>query len=136
MQKNRRTRFMNFSINPLERYEDERGWVSEIYSGEIGAQLQNIHLGTMEPGAVRGNHIHGESREWIIFFEGPVEVRVQGESLKKESLLTEPSEIALPPGVAHGFRNPLDSGKTIHFVAYRDKKYDEDNPDADPVSLF
>jgi len=127
---------MDELVTPLDIHEDRRGWVSEIYSGELGENLRNIHLGTMKPGAIRGNHRHRKGREWIVFFDGPVEFRWQDEDTVREQTIEGPSEIQLQPGIGHGFRNPEDSTKTISFAAYRDQAYDEANPDVEPVQLF
>lgn len=125
---------LEISIEPLDRYEDERGWVCEVYSGELGAELQNIHLGTMEPGAVRGNHAHLESREWIVFHNPMIQVRWREDDETIDAVIEEPSLVTLPPGIPHAFKNEGD--ETVSFTAYRDTEYDDDNPDAEPVKLF
>lgn len=125
---------MEFSIEPLDRYEDERGWVSEVYSGEIGADLRNIHLGTMEPGVVRGNHAHLESREWIVFHGPLIHVRWEDDGEIIDAVTEEPSIISLPENTPHAFKNESDD--TVSFTAYRDTKYDDENPDSKPVELF
>ncbi|MFB6356902.1 MAG: hypothetical protein ABEJ65_10355 [bacterium] len=124
----------NARIEPLDRFSDERGWVSEVYSGELGAQLQNIHLGSMEPGVVRGNHRHNESREWIVFLSVPIMIRLGTPADYVEQTIEEPSVVSLPPGVAHAFKN---TGKSVaYFTAYRDTRYNEDNPDAETIELL
>jgi dTDP-4-dehydrorhamnose 3,5-epimerase-like enzyme len=120
-------------IIDVEKHSDQRGWVREIYSGELGASLQNIHLGTMEPGAVRGNHRHDKSREWITFLHGPVKVYLQKNS-EEESFTLEPDKtIKFEPEEAHAFEN---NGKnTVFFIAWRDHLYTDDDPDTKPEKL-
>jgi dTDP-4-dehydrorhamnose 3,5-epimerase-like enzyme len=125
---------MSLSIEPLERYEDERGWVSEVYSGELGPELQNIHLGTMEPGVVRGNHAHLESREWIVFHQPLVHVRWREDDETIDAVTEEPSLVTLPENTPHAFKNESDD--TVSFTAYRNTQYDEENPDSKEVELF
>lgn len=120
-------------IIETDKHEDHRGWVREIYSGELGAKLQNIHMGTMEPGAVRGNHRHDKSREWITFLHGPVKVYLREESDKENFILEPGKTIRFEPGEAHAFENC--SENTIYFTAWRDHLYTDDDPDTNPEKL-
>ena len=124
----------DLQIEPVDVHRDERGWVSEVYSGNQEVDLRNIHLGTMNPGAVRGNHVHDETREWISFLKGPIQVRWGSPSEISERRLQQPSRIYLPPGTPHAFRNPGE--ETVTFAAYTNRRYDEENPDAETVTLF
>ncbi len=125
---------MDVSVEPLQRHIDERGWVSEVDRGQLGEDLRNIHLGNLKPGHVRGNHLHRESREWIVFFGGPLRVRFKQGGQREDKTLREPSLIRLQPGVAHAFENT--GSEPLHFVAYRDRPYDEENPDVVTVPLL
>ena len=117
----------------VDKYEDARGWVREIYSGQLGDELQNIHLGTMQPGAVRGNHRHEKSREWITFLNGPVKVYLL-EGSNEESFILEPGKtIKFEPEEAHAFENSGE--KTVYFIAWRDHLYTDDDPDTEPEKL-
>lgn len=125
---------MDLNIEPLDRHEDDRGWVSEIYSGDLGDSLQNIHLGTMRPDAVRGNHVHSDSREWIVFHHPNIHVRWENGDEIIDAVTDEPSLIQIPSGIPHGFKN--ESSETVSFTAYRDTQYDEENPDVESKTLF
>lgn len=125
---------MKLTIEPLDRHEDERGWVSEVYSGELGDALKNIHLGTMTPGAVRGNHTHPNSREWIVFHGPLIHVRWKESSEIIDAVIEEPSIVSIPENTPHAFQN--ESEKQISFTAYRDTKYDEENPDTKSANLL
>lgn len=122
------------NIVPLERHRDQRGWVSEIYSGELDDEIRNIHLGTMTPGSIRGNHRHERTREWITFMQTPVTVRWGPQENFEEDVLEEPSTVELPVSLPHAFKN---SGQSdVPFVAYTDTFYREENPDVEEVPLF
>lgn len=121
-------------LEKLDVHRDERGWVSEIYSGIEDVEIRNIHLGTMESNVVRGNHVHQQTSEWISFLNGPVQIRWREETGKNERLLEKPTRIYLPPGIPHAFRNPGDS--VVNFAAYTDRRYREENPDVRTVKLF
>lgn len=122
------------TITPLDRHRDERGWVSEIYSGELGEDLRNIHLGTMTPGTVRGNHRHERTREWITFLGTPITVRWGDPGESYETVLEEPATVQLPVSLPHAFKNT--GSATVSFVAYTNTLYEEENPDVVPVELF
>lgn len=125
---------MEATIEPLQAHRDERGWVSEVYSGGLGETLRNIHLGTLREGFVRGNHVHPNSREWIVFLDTPVVVALGPAEDPDRRRLTQPSRVHLPAGVPHAFHNP--GPDTVHFVAYRDTRYDEQDPDVEPRDLL
>ncbi len=125
---------MELQIDKLEKHSGERGWVSEIYSGELGAELQNIHLGTIEPGAVRGNHRHDNSREWIVFLNGQIEITWKEKEQIKTTQINEPVEVKLTPGQPHAFKNIGE--KTVCFAAYRDHLYTDEDPDTEPETVL
>lgn len=118
----------------IETHGDHRGWVSEIYSGRPEVDLKNVHYGTIEPGCVRGNHVHEETREWIAFVGAPVEVRWGSEEETESRTLEEPFRVYLPPGLGHAFRNAGE--ETLLFAAYTTRRYDEENPDVRSVPLL
>ncbi|MFB6226740.1 MAG: hypothetical protein ABEH89_00250 [bacterium] len=122
------------TITQLKRHTSPRGWVSEIYSGELGENLRNIHLGTMTAGAVRGNHKHTSTREWITFLQSPVLIRWGTPDDFEELEITEPSVVELPVGQPHAFKN--NGTSVVSFAAYTNSFYDEENPDVIPVNLF
>lgn len=125
---------MSVDIEKLQTYSDNRGWVSEIYAGEWGDDLQNIHLGTMHPGAVRGNHSHTQSKECIIFLEGPIYLRSETDGNTQSETIRTPVKVSISPNTAHAFKNV--GTNTISFVAYRNKEYDDENPDVTSVELI
>ena len=47
-------------------WKDARGWVLNplALAGLEGKPLGNLHVASMQPGAVRGNHVHGLAAEW------------------------------------------------------------------------
>jgi dTDP-4-dehydrorhamnose 3,5-epimerase-like enzyme len=122
------------TIQPLDVHRDSRGIVSEIYSGQREAVLKNIHIGTMAPDVVRGDHYHERTREWIAFPETPVTLRWGNPDNPIERTKTSPFRIELPPDVPHAFKNV--SNEAITFGAFTDQQYDDENPDVQPTELF
>ena len=57
---------------PLKALRQERGWSIEpvtsalLTTGGVG----NIHLVSLEPGTIRGNHVHAKQSEWVVAFGG------------------------------------------------------------------
>lgn len=53
---------------------DERGWGARPFdaAGPPLSGVGGVHLVSLEPGAVRGNHRHPGTREWLLLFGGPV----------------------------------------------------------------
>ncbi|MEQ8329486.1 MAG: hypothetical protein RH859_03390 [Longimicrobiales bacterium] len=88
---------------------DARGWGLRPLeaAGVAPERLAEMHVVSVEPGAVRGNHRHPATTEWMLVFgapadvasrtpDGPVEVeRVDGGA---------PALLEFGPGVAHAVR--------------------------------
>lgn len=104
-------------------WSDERGWglrlleAAGIGEGEVG----DLHAVSVEPGAVRGNHLHPDTTEWMLVFgggctlawregNGPVEVRRVDPDA--------PLLAAFPPGVAHAVRGA--GPGPVFLVCYAD----------------
>jgi len=53
-------------------HEDNRGWVANLaeYATEQKYKIENIHLASIRPGEIRGNHFHKKQKEWILVFGG------------------------------------------------------------------
>ena len=56
----------------ISKFEDERGWmVNLIEKGFLDKErIKNIHLGTITPGQIRGNHFHEKQKEWLFVLVG------------------------------------------------------------------
>ena len=60
---------MNFQLLPLDRHEDERGFVLNLFEkiSESSGDIQNFHTCSLKKGAIRGNHYHENLEEYILF---------------------------------------------------------------------
>lgn len=112
-------------------FQDDRGWLASIINGDWppGVSVNNIHVGSIEPGQIRGNHYHKDQREWMIVFGGQAifawrdgEKVVQKEIMDSDFLLFE-----LEPGIGHAIKNISD--KIIYLVAASNAVHDHSNPD-------
>ena len=116
-------------------WQDGRGWGLDplAVTGLTGEQIGDLHLVSLQPGAVRGNHLHLVAREWMIILGGRVSLawRQPGETgVTLESCdLTAPAALEIPPGVAHTVRN--DGGDTIFLLSLSDCRDRQTKPVAD-----
>jgi len=103
---------------------DERGWVLNPLelAGLTGRPVGALHVASLRPGAVRGNHAHANAVEWVVFCGGPVRLFVgcPGQPRCQELSIpgTDTELIGIPAGIPHAFRN--DSATDIHIVVFYD----------------
>lgn len=103
---------------------DARGWGLDPYrtSGIVPGAEVSCHVVSMNPGAVRGNHLHPDALEWMIVFgapctlagqlpgEAPVELRIEGD---------RPVMVQFEAGEVHAVRG---EGPGVTFlVAFNDQ---------------
>jgi len=102
-------------IKELNKYEDERGWLTEIYrSDEDGYQPAMSYVSVTKPGVIRGPHEHKEQSDCFVFV-GPGDFELHlwdrrpaspttGEYLKLTVGQIKPTMVIVPPGVVHGYK--------------------------------
>lgn len=102
-------------IKKLQRYNDERGWLTEIFRrDEFNFDPAMAYVSQTEPGIVRGPHEHVFQSDCFVFL-GPGSFRLylwdrragsptEGESLEIEVGADNPSLVIVPPGVVHGYK--------------------------------
>ena len=102
-------------------HNDDRGWVANplIIAG-IAEELRHLHVVSLNPGTVRGNHRHQTYREWLFVFGGEYDFywNTGNEIMKKSVGETENYTIEIPPGINHAIKNV--SQKVIYLTAYQD----------------
>jgi dTDP-4-dehydrorhamnose 3,5-epimerase-like enzyme len=80
--------------------------------------LGHAHLASLEPGAIRGNHVHSGAAEFVLAWGGRVEIaweedgRLVSEEVGGDDLIV----FEIPPGVAHAVTNTGDT--TAYLIAY------------------
>lgn len=102
-----------------EKRADERGWVIDLIAPSPGGPpLGHAHLASLEPGAIRGNHVHSGATEFVLVWGGRAEIaweedgRVARDEVSGDTLVV----FEIPPGVAHAVTNVGDS--TAYLIAY------------------
>ena len=103
-------------IKKLQKNEDERGWLTEIFrSDELGGyQPVMSYVSSTKPGVVRGPHEHQVQSDCFVFLgPGMFELylwdrreasETNGEQIKIEVGENNPTLVIVPPGVVHGYK--------------------------------
>ena len=102
---------------------DERGWVTNPLEviGVSGNALNNLHIASIQPGCIRGNHYHTHATEWLLIFGGAA--RFFWRSMEEENIHEEwikgsaPVLFEIPPGIEHAVINR--SENEIFLMAFR-----------------
>ena len=102
-------------IKKLTKFEDKRGWLSEIYrSDEFEFEPTMSYVSATNPGFVRGPHEHKKQSDCFVFVgPGNFELNLwdnrknsptKGEHVKIEVGEANPTMAIVPPGVVHGYK--------------------------------
>jgi oxalate decarboxylase/phosphoglucose isomerase-like protein (cupin superfamily) len=95
--------------------------------------LGDLHLSTIVPGAVRGNHYHLQRREllaimatepWSLHWDSGEGTPVQSRTFDGRRAVL----VTIPIGSSHAVRN--DGTATLHLFGLTDGPYEADRPDA------
>jgi len=103
------------TIKPLGKYEDERGWLTEIYrNDETTTQPVMGYVSATKPGVARGPHEHVDQTDVFVFIgPGSVELNLwdrredsatKGEHMKIVVGEENPTMAIVPPGVVHAYK--------------------------------
>lgn len=119
-------------IKELKMHSDKRGWLVELLkANEIKEPVQQLHIASLKPGQVRGNHYHLKRVEWLFVFAGKAELRLQdvktGEKICRKLSPGRPKLITVFPCIAHNIKN-LDK-KKIYLVSAQNDIYNPKDPD-------
>ncbi len=120
-------------IKEIEFDQDDRGWSikpitdEEIHTGKI----KDIHIVSMRPGAIRGNHYHAYKTEHIFVMGSTCRVVVMDNNTKeREEEIIEHNKKALlviPPHVTHAIENV--GYEISYLLCYSKVKEDLDTND-------
>jgi dTDP-4-dehydrorhamnose 3,5-epimerase-like enzyme len=103
----------------LARRADARGWVVDpVIRPSQAGPLGHAHLASLEPGAIRGNHVHSGAAEFVLVWGGRAEIaweengRVTREVVSDDPLVV----FEIPPGIPHAVTNV--GARTAYLIAY------------------
>ncbi len=144
----------DIQIRKLEAYNDERGWLTEIYrkdSDKFQAAMSYISYTNFN--VVRGPHEHKEQADFFVFI-GPGDFELylwdnredsETNEEKMKIIVGESNKVSVlvPPGVVHGYKSISEKGSIAinlpdELYAGEDKKeeVDEIRHENDPNSKF
>lgn len=102
-------------IKELSKFNDERGWLSEIYrEDETDYKPVMSYISVTKPGVARGPHEHVKQSDCFVFV-GPGSFdlylwdnRESSETYKEHQIVRvgedNPASVIIPPGVVHGYK--------------------------------
>lgn len=105
----------NIVIKKLNKFEDARGWLAEIYrQDETSYRPSMSYVSVTKPRASRGPHEHERQTDCFIFLgPGDFELHLwdrqpgsqtEGQHMKLEVGEKNPTMVIVPPGVVHGYK--------------------------------
>jgi quercetin dioxygenase-like cupin family protein len=103
----------------LEVRADARGWVVDpLIRPSGGGPLGHAHLASLEPGAIRGNHVHSGAAEFVLAWGGRLEIAWEEDGrVTREAAGDGPLVVfEIPPGIAHAVTNV--GATTAYLIAY------------------
>lgn len=121
---------------PLARFEDERGWFSELArAGALPKPIRQVNVSHSRRGVIRGLHYHERGQDDLFAcLTGMVRVVVldqtSGETFSEDIGDDNPTAIYVPGIHAHGYEALTDA----LFTYLVTEEYDPDDPDEHALS--
>ena len=120
---------------PLRRFEDERGWFTELMrASRLPAPVKQSNLSFSRQGVIRGLHYHERGQcDLFACLSGMVRVvvldRERDETFTADIGDENPAAVWIPGHHAHGFEALTD----CLFLYHVTEEYDPDDPDEQGV---
>ena len=121
---------------PLPRFEDERGWLSEIYrAGLLPKPIRQTNVSFSRRGVIRGLHYHERGQDDLfVCLQGTARVVVldteSGETFHADIGDGNHVAVYVRGTLAHGFEALTD----VFFLYHVTEEYDPADPDEHEVS--
>lgn len=88
---------------------DDRGFLAKPMGDDPAREISNIHLVSLGPGKVRGNHFHENQTEYISVIGGRVQlIAIDNETHERIDTILDGTRvpvITIPPRVTHALKN-------------------------------
>ena len=130
---------IKYKIKKLEVHSDKRGWLVELLkANELEKPVKQIHIASIKPGCVRGNHYHSKRIEWFFIVAGKAKLSLQDIKTKEKICfklsLKKPMVITIFPNISHAVKN---IGKeVVYLVSAQSDIYNPKKPDAFPYKIY
>lgn len=104
-------------IKSLEKYHDDRGWLTEFFRhDELESSDYPVmgYISLTQPGIERGPHEHADQSDLFVFFSGTFrlymwDARIDSPTYGVRHVVDlgagQPAKVIVPPGVVHAYRN-------------------------------
>ena len=121
---------------PLRRFEDERGWLTELRRESLLPKVtRQTNVSRSRRGVIRGLHYHERGQDDLfVCVEGTARVvvldRTTGETFSEDIGDDNPTAIYVPGRHAHGFEALTD----VLFCYHVTEEYDPADPDEHGIS--
>jgi dTDP-4-dehydrorhamnose 3,5-epimerase len=118
------------AVIPLRRFDDERGWLSEIArASRLPEPLLQTNVSFSRQGTIRGLHYHERQSDLFVCLQGRARVvaldRDTGETFSEDIGEDNFAAIYMPGDLAHGFEALTDVLMLYHVT----QEYDPADPD-------
>lgn len=107
-------------------WEDDRGWgVNLLHAAGLNTMpVGDLHIVSLKPGKIRGNHYHQTSTEWLLFFGGQAKLlwrEAEAQPIHEVEIFEAgPTLYKIPPKVEHAAVNT--GGHDIYLSAISDRE--------------
>jgi len=115
---------VNFIDLRDEIKRDARGmsffpWQGRLH--EIRDLLKTFHLISIQPGYIRGNHLHPGHAEWLYPFHGDSLLLWEAApgQVQEKLISGDQTLIHVPPGIPHALKNP--GPEILYLLAWREE---------------
>ena len=130
--KSRMAKNIRHKIKNLKIHSDSRGWLIELLkANEIEKPLKQLHIASIKPGFVRGNHYHKKRIEWLFLVSGKAKVVLEDVATKKRKnfIFNEksPKVLSIFPGISHAVKNI--GTKNAYIISAQSDIFNPKKPD-------
>lgn len=130
---------LKYKIEKLEIHEDKRGWLVEVLkANKLEKPVKQLHIASIKPGGVRGDHYHSKRIEWFFIVAGKAELTLQDIKTKEKIRFRfspkEPKVITIFPHIGHAVKN-IGRG-IVYLVSAQSDIYNPKNPDKFPCKIY
>lgn len=124
---------LKYKVQQLESHKDERGWLVELFKAtELEKPIKQIHIASIKPGHIRGNHYHVKTMEWFFIVAGKAQLCLQDIKTKQKVCFTlssqSPRVITVFPNIAHTVKNV--GKEEVYLVSAQSRLYNHKKPDS------
>jgi oxalate decarboxylase/phosphoglucose isomerase-like protein (cupin superfamily) len=115
--------------------QEPRGWTFAPFdesplAGGLPCDWASFHTVSIKPGSIRGNHVHPQVTEWLLFCGGPFLIVWQdegSEAVQQKQITDHHTLLVIPPRVKHAVKNT--GNEWLYLVAFRSQADGSDEPE-------